>query len=234
MVKALKLEKLTPEECQIVDDNISLVVWQVNRYAGKDSQYYWDYIQEGCMGLIVAVKRYDARHERPLAAYASSMIKWYLDRFRLKQCGKVGYHVGRKIRELNKAFVYYRSVGKMPTDKELLEKTKLSGLDQSFLDGYDAICSAKNIQSVFVDSGKTRTREPILLDLAYEAIDNAEFVKYVFDRLDDEVKVILTQYYLKGRTLDNIALEHHCTGENIRLKVNKALEKARRVASTCR
>lgn len=66
---------LTPQERnKLVEDNLKLVHYYVRRIC-KDSSYYDDCFQEGCIGLMRAAKLYDPKRNASFSTFASFEIQ---------------------------------------------------------------------------------------------------------------------------------------------------------------
>src|SRR4051794_41265171 len=64
---------------EMIERNLRLVHWLAQRYRGRGAGYD-DLVQEGTIGLVRAVERFDHRHGLRLATYAVSWIRHSLAR----------------------------------------------------------------------------------------------------------------------------------------------------------
>lgn len=114
--------------CQMVGSNLRLVVSVAREYAGRGVPLL-DLIQEGSIGLITAVKKFDYTREFRFSTYATKWIRQGITRALVNHAGqiRVPVHTAEKMRQLNRQRAdFLQQQGCEPTDEELARLTGLS------------------------------------------------------------------------------------------------------------
>lgn len=114
--------------CQMVGSNLRLVVSVAREYAGRGVPLL-DLIQEGSIGLITAVKKFDYTREFRFSTYATKWIRQGITRALMNHAGqiRVPVHTAEKMRQLNRQRAdFLQQQGREPTDGELARLTGLS------------------------------------------------------------------------------------------------------------
>lgn len=114
--------------CQMVGSNLRLVVSVAREYAGRGVPLL-DLIQEGSIGLITAVKKFDYTREFRFSTYATKWIRQGITRALMNHAGqiRVPVHTAEKMRQLNRQRAdFLQRQGREPTDGELAQLTGLS------------------------------------------------------------------------------------------------------------
>ena len=106
---------------QMVIANLRLVVSLAREYAGRGVPLM-DLIQEGCIGLLAAAKKYDYTKECRFATYANLWIRQSIKRYLENQSGliRVPAHTAEQIRRIRAAAnVLRQSLGEEPTAQQI-------------------------------------------------------------------------------------------------------------------
>ncbi len=114
---------------QLVNANLRLVVSVAREYAGRGVPLL-DLIQEGCIGLLAAAKKYDYTKDCRFATYAALWIRQAVKRYLENQSGiiRVPAHTAELIRRVNGVRVQLRqSTGAEPTTQQIARQC---GLDE--------------------------------------------------------------------------------------------------------
>lgn len=114
--------------CQMVGSNLRLVVSVAREYAGRGVPLL-DLIQEGSIGLITAVKKFDYTREFRFSTYATKWIRQGITRALMNHAGqiRIPVHTAEKMRQLNRQRAdFLQRQGREPTDEELARLTGLT------------------------------------------------------------------------------------------------------------
>ncbi len=227
---------------RLVTSNLKLVV-KIAMIYQKVYQNLLDLIQEGNIGLIQAVKRFDPYRGTRLTTYATWWIKAYilkflLDNARMVKVGttnarrKILMHLGREKRELE-------ARGIIPTSKMLAENLGVS--EAEILDVEQAM-TGPDI-SLDAPAGGSESESPYVdtLNLMVQSVDDkiaqGEFremlerkFKDFSTTLSDRERVILQERLIADapQTLQQIADKYSISREAVRVAEKKLVAKIKK------
>jgi len=118
---------------QLVEYNLRLVVSVAKRYVGRGEPNIMDLIQEGNMGLLHAVKKYDPTRGFRFSTYATWWIRQAISRYILDNTRtiRIPVHMLESISKLNRVQKYLvQELGREPTFAEI-------AVDSGFLSDED-------------------------------------------------------------------------------------------------
>lgn len=223
---------------ELVEANLRLVVHIAKRYVGKTSMSFSDLIQEGNMGLIKAVDRFDYRRGFHFSTYGTWWIKQAISRAIADQARtiRIPVHMVETINKLGRmSRQLWQELGREPSDFEIAEKMGITE---------DKVCEIKRIaleptslESPAGEEGDSEVYDFVVDENARSPADAVvqtilkEQLLAVIDTLTPrEQKVVRLRYGLDDghpRTLEEVGKEFNVTRERIRQIESKALRKLR-------
>lgn len=223
---------------KLVESNLRLVVSIAKRWVGKTSMSFSDLIQEGNMGLIKAVDRFDYRRGFHFSTYGTWWIRQAISRAIADQARtiRLPVHMVETINKLSRITrQLWQQLGREPTDAEIAEKMGISE---------EKVCEIKKIaleptslESPAGEEGDSEVYDFVVDENAKSPVDSVvqnilkEQLLSVIDTLTPrEQKVIRLRYGLDDahpRTLEEVGKEFNVTRERIRQIEAKALRKLR-------
>lgn len=223
---------------KLIESNLRLVVKIARKYANHGVSTL-DLIEEGNIGLIKAVEKFDPSRNCRFSTYATWWIKQSIERAigNYSRTIRLPIHISARIYKISKVINNHMDRnGREPTPDEIVLET---GFPIDFVNNLFYMVIKTYSLETLIDEDSKLTLEDILPNTLYEeplsALEQAKRVEEVASWLDtlssDEKRVILMRYGLDGeepQTLESIGKLFGVTRERIRQIEQKALNKLRK------
>ncbi len=238
---------------KFIKSNLKLVYSIAKRYKGRGLEFL-DLIQEGYIGLIKAIEKFDWRKGNRFSTHATWWIKQAISRALADKSSliRIPVHCFEKINFMKKSIkVFKEKYGKEPTLEELSKYTGIKIEELEELKNYEFKffpldvplneLSGEEIEDLsmycdYIDEKNDYTLQDLIEDPNdIEEIIELRFIKEelmkIIDTLSDrEKKVLILRYGLEdgvSRTLEEVGKIFNVTRERIRQIEGKALRRLR-------
>lgn len=225
---------------EMIKANLRLVVKIAREYEDYGVPLL-DLINEGNIGLMKAVERFDPAKGAKLSTYAAWWIKQAIRRALSNQSKtiRLPVHVGDKLLHMRRAAMKLQEeLGREPTDEELGQELKMTALRVAELrsagtrpSSLDAPIGGDDDSDQFADIVKDEKA-----DTPYEQLEdktNTQMIRELVDKLPErEATILRYRFGLDGddeRTLEEVGQRFGVTRERIRQLQNIALNKLRKM-----
>ena len=224
---------------RMITANLRLVVKIARDYEGMGLPLL-DMVNEGNMGLMRAVERFDPTKGAKLSTYAAWWIKQSIKRAVANQ-GKtirLPVHLVDRVAKIRRAALkLHEELGREPSDAEVADVMGMSAARVTEL--LTASCRPASLDAPVGDDEDTRFADLVRdenSETAFESLDEStrhDMILELLERLDDrEISVIRERFGLNGRneqTLEQIGHRFGVTRERIRQIEAGALRKLRKL-----
>ena len=223
---------------KLIECNLKLVVSMAKRYLGKTSMSFSDLIQEGNLGLIKGVERFDYRRGCHFSTYGTCWIRQAISRAIADQARtiRIPVHMVETINKLGRVTrQLWQTLGREPTEAEIAEVMGMTeekigeirriALEPTSLETPTGEEGDSEFYDFVEDENAKNPSETVIQTMLKE-----QLLAVIETLTPREQKVIRLRYGLDDahpRTLEEVGKEFNVTRERIRQIEAKALKKLR-------
>jgi len=236
---ARKVAEGSPEaRTKMIESNLRLVVKIARRYVNQGMSLL-DLIEEGNIGLIKAVEKFDLARECRFSTYATWWIKQSIERSIANHSRtiRLPVHVSSRVNRISK--IISAAVEKTGREPSLEEISSESGYRIDFVRNLFTMAIKTYSLESYIDENSKLTLEEVIPNPDNEEplsiLEHTRRMEEVASWLDtlnsDERQVLLLRFGLDGddpQTLESIGKTFGVTRERIRQIEQKALNKLRK------